>query len=150
MGIDQSLFKIAAILLTVKFVPLAPLFLRTLYRRLDLITLAAQLFKGQFDVCTNFHTGFLGLFFYKRFASCAPSPNEFDLGQAEYRAARWSGGHTKSGSTHILKVRGGLALSIDDESKFLPLLYIEDCQGVVPFGIYTEETKTVAMGVGGG
>ncbi|KAH7851959.1 hypothetical protein Vadar_018865 [Vaccinium darrowii] len=45
-GIDPGLFKIATILSTGRSVPLAPLFLRTLYRRLDLIAPAARLSKG--------------------------------------------------------------------------------------------------------
>ncbi|KAH7838426.1 hypothetical protein Vadar_026237 [Vaccinium darrowii] len=44
--------------------------------------------RGGFDISTYVHTGFLEMFFYERFASCSPSPNEFDLGQAEYCATR--------------------------------------------------------------
>ncbi|KAH7853922.1 hypothetical protein Vadar_008146 [Vaccinium darrowii] len=145
-GVDPNLFGIAAILSTGKSVPLAPLFLGTLYKRLDLIVPAARLSKGRYDICTYVHTGFLGMFFYERFASCAPLPNEFETGQNECRASRWVNGATDDGGTHILRVRGGLASVIDDESAFLPWPYVEDVEGIEPFGIYSKETTTVSMG----
>ncbi|KAH7848653.1 hypothetical protein Vadar_005728 [Vaccinium darrowii] len=130
-----------------KSVPLAPLFLGTLYKRLDLIAPTVRLFKRTVTIYALMLTQvFWGCSSMNNLLPVLLFLNEFITGQNECRASRWVNAATDDGGTHILRVRGGLESVIDDESGFLPQLYVEDVEGIAPFGIYSKETMKVSMG----
>lgn len=66
-GVDPSMFDIAAYLATGLSVTLGPLFLGTLYRRLDMYQVGAEKLKGWYDVISYVLTSFLQMFLYERF-----------------------------------------------------------------------------------
>ncbi|KAF7144966.1 hypothetical protein RHSIM_Rhsim04G0182400 [Rhododendron simsii] len=115
-GVDTTLFELAAILASGESVPLAPLFLGTLFKRLGMLQDAAR-------------------------RSFAPQPNDFGAsnsgGRGEpcrnvCRSARWSG-------SGIRGVRGSIADVLDVEGEFVARPYVNTPEGVFPFNVYSEE-----------
>ncbi|KAI8537661.1 hypothetical protein RHMOL_Rhmol09G0041500 [Rhododendron molle] len=119
-GVDTALFELAAILASEEYVPLALLFLGTLFKRLDMLHDAARRSYGRYDLPIYVATNFLHMFLFERFPKVAPEPNNFGAddggGEGEpcrnvCRSARWSG-------SGVREVRGGR---------------------VFPFNVYSEE-----------
>ncbi|KAG5557254.1 hypothetical protein RHGRI_007499 [Rhododendron griersonianum] len=120
-GVDTALFALAAILASGESVPLAPLFLGTLFKRLDMLHDAARHSCG-----------------------VAPEPNDFGGGGGDdgggegepcrsvCQSARWSG-------SGVRDVRGGIADVIDIEGEFVARPYVNTPKGVFSFNVYSEE-----------
>ncbi|KAG5552835.1 hypothetical protein RHGRI_010816 [Rhododendron griersonianum] len=140
-GVDTALFELAAIIASGESVPLAPLFLGTLFKRLDMLHDAARRSCGRYDLPIYVATNFLHMFFFERFPKVAPEPNDFggDDGGGEgepsrsvCRSARWSG-------SGVRDVRGGIADVIDIEGEFIARPYVNTPKGVFSFNVYSEE-----------
>ncbi|KAG5548821.1 hypothetical protein RHGRI_014241 [Rhododendron griersonianum] len=71
-GVDTTLFDLAAILASGESVPLAPLFMGTLFKRLDMLHDAARRSYGMFDLPIYVATNFLHMFLFERFPRVAP------------------------------------------------------------------------------
>ncbi|KAG5557332.1 hypothetical protein RHGRI_007550 [Rhododendron griersonianum] len=76
-GVDTTLFELAAILASKESVPLAPLFLGTLFKRLDMLHDAAQRSCGRYDLPIYVATNILHMFLFERFPRVAPESNDF-------------------------------------------------------------------------
>ncbi|CAL5412359.1 unnamed protein product [Camellia sinensis] len=119
-GICHELFPLAAILASGRPIPLPPLFLGGLYRRLDMYQEGIDRSKGRYDVTSFLPTTFLQLFLYERFPSLAPMPKVFSIEKSEPRSARWAEGC----------VQGSLASIFDFEDKFVAHPYVMPVCGV--------------------
>ncbi|KAF7129130.1 hypothetical protein RHSIM_Rhsim10G0123200 [Rhododendron simsii] len=113
-GVDTTLFELAAILASGESVPLAPLFLGTLFKRLGMLQDAARRSCGSYDFGAS-NSGGRG----------EPCRNVC-------RSARWS----RSG---IRGVRGSIADVLDVEGEFVARPYVNTLKGVFPFNVYSEE-----------
>ncbi|KAI8530088.1 hypothetical protein RHMOL_Rhmol11G0028200 [Rhododendron molle] len=140
-GVDTALFELAAILASGEPVPLAPLFLGTLFKRLDMLHDAARRSCGRYDLPIYVATNFLHMFLFERFPKVAPEPNNFGaedgVGEGEpcrnvCRSARWSG-------SGVREVRGSIADVLDVEEEFVARPYVNTPKGVFPFNVYAEE-----------
>ncbi|KAI8534241.1 hypothetical protein RHMOL_Rhmol10G0074400 [Rhododendron molle] len=140
-GVDTALFELAAILASGESVPLAPLFLGTLFKRLDMLHDAARHSCGRYDLPIYVATNFLHMFLFERFPKVAPEPNNFraDDGGGEgepcrnvCRSARWSG-------SGVRKVRGSIADVLNVEEEFVARPYVNTPKGVFAFNMYSEE-----------
>ncbi|KAF7130334.1 hypothetical protein RHSIM_Rhsim10G0117000 [Rhododendron simsii] len=140
-GVDTTLFELAAILASGESVPLAPLFLGTLFKRLGMIQDAARRSCGRYDLPIYVATNFLHMFLFERFPKVAPKPNDFGAsnsgGRGEpcqnvCRSARWSG-------SGIRGVQGNIADVLDVEGEFVARPYVNIPKGVFPFNVYSEE-----------
>ncbi|KAF7113578.1 hypothetical protein RHSIM_RhsimUnG0112000 [Rhododendron simsii] len=140
-GVDTTLFELAAILASGESVPLAPLFLGTLFKRLGMLQDAARRSCGRYDLPIYAATNFLHMFLFERFPKVAPQPNDFGAsnsgGRGEpcrnvCRSARWSG-------SGIRGVRGSIADVLDVEGEFVARPYMTTPKEVFPFNVYSEE-----------
>ncbi|KAI8550611.1 hypothetical protein RHMOL_Rhmol06G0121000 [Rhododendron molle] len=140
-GVDTTLFELAAILASGESVPLAPLFLGTLFKRLDMLHDAARRSCGRYDLPIYVATNFLHMFLFERFPKVAPGPNEFGVDEGGgirescrnvCRSARWSG-------SGVREVRGSIADVLDVEGEFVARPYVNTPEGVFPFNVYSEE-----------
>ncbi|KAF7129433.1 hypothetical protein RHSIM_Rhsim10G0123400 [Rhododendron simsii] len=113
-GVDTTLFELAAILASGESVPLAPLFLGTLFKRLGMLQDAAQRSCGSYDFGAS-NSGGRG----------EPCRNVC-------QSARWSG-------SGIRGVRGSIADVLDVEGEFVARPYVNTPKGVFPFNVYSEE-----------
>ncbi|KAI8530212.1 hypothetical protein RHMOL_Rhmol11G0038300 [Rhododendron molle] len=139
--VDTTLFELAAILTSEESVPLAPLFMGTLFKRLDMLRDAARRSCGRYDLPIYVATNFLHMFLFERFPRVAPGPNEFGVdeggGMGESsrnvcRSARWSG-------SGVRDVRGSIADVLDVEEEFVARPYVNTPKGVFPFNVYSKE-----------
>ncbi|CAL5395888.1 unnamed protein product [Camellia sinensis] len=119
-GICHELFPLGAILASGRPIPLAPLFLGGLYRRLDMYQEGVDRSKGRYDVTSFLPTTFLQLFLYERFPSLASMPKVFSIKESEPRSARWA----------ERCVQGSLASIFDFEDKFVARSYAMPICGV--------------------
>ncbi|KAE9452525.1 hypothetical protein C3L33_15575, partial [Rhododendron williamsianum] len=140
-GVDTTLFELAAIPASEESIPLAPLFLGTLFKRLDMLHDAARRSCGRYDLPIYVATNFLHMFLFEQFPRVAPEPNDFGVddggGKGEpcrnvCQSARWSG-------SGVRDVRGGIADVIDIEGEFVARPYVNTPKGVFPFNVYSEE-----------
>ncbi|KAF7129076.1 hypothetical protein RHSIM_Rhsim10G0096700 [Rhododendron simsii] len=140
-GVDTTLFELAAILASGESVPLAPLFLGTLFKRLGMLQDAARHSCGRYDLPIYVATNFLHMFLFKRFPKVAPKPNDFGAsnsgGRGEpcrnvCRSARWSG-------SGIRGVRGSITDVLDVKGEFVARPYVNTQKGVFPLNVYSEE-----------
>ncbi|KAF7151165.1 hypothetical protein RHSIM_Rhsim02G0152100 [Rhododendron simsii] len=140
-GVDTTLFELAAILASEESVPLAPLFLGTLFKRLDMLQDAARRSCGRYDLPIYVATNFLHMFLFERFPKVAPKPNDFGAGSSGgrgepcrnvCRSARWSRGGVRD-------VRGSIAEVLDVEGEFVARPYVNTPKGIFPFNVYSEE-----------
>ncbi|XP_058211437.1 uncharacterized protein LOC131323600 [Rhododendron vialii] len=140
-GVDTTLFELATILASGESVPLAPLFLGTLFKRLDMLQDAARRSCGRYDLPIYVATNFLHMFLFERFPKVAPKPNDFGAGGSGERgepcrnvcrSARWSG-------SGIQDVQGSIADVLDVEGEFVTRSYVNTPKGVFPFNVYLEE-----------
>ncbi|KAF7153003.1 hypothetical protein RHSIM_Rhsim01G0106400 [Rhododendron simsii] len=140
-GVDTTLFELAAILASGESVPLAPLFLGTLFKRLGMLQDATQRSCGRYDLPIYVATNFLHMFLFERFPKVAPQPNDFGASNSGgrgdpcrnvCRSARWSG-------SGIQGVRGSIADVLDVEGEFVARPYVTTPKGVFPFNVYSEE-----------
>ncbi|KAE9444962.1 hypothetical protein C3L33_23140, partial [Rhododendron williamsianum] len=92
-GPNHTVFPLAVSLARGDFVPLGPLFLGSLFHRLDQVHADTERSLGRYDMVSVVHTQFLMAFCFEHFPSLAPSP--VDLSWSEEprpRIMRWSGG----------------------------------------------------------
>ncbi|XP_059656851.1 uncharacterized protein LOC132303569 [Cornus florida] len=97
-GLNTRVFPLAAVLARGCAVRLAPMFLGTLYHRLDMIKEASSSSLGRYDISSFISCPFLTLFLFERFPSySASSPKEFAANDTDGASAdngqalRWSG-----------------------------------------------------------
>ncbi|KAG5521367.1 hypothetical protein RHGRI_033809 [Rhododendron griersonianum] len=130
-GVDTTLFELTAILASGESVPLAQLFLGTLFKRLDMRHDAAQRSCGRYDLPIYVATNFLHMFLFEWFPRVTVEPNNFgadDSGgkgepcQNVCRSARWSG-------SGVRDVRGNIADVIDVEEEFVARPYVNTPKG---------------------
>ncbi|KAG5540965.1 hypothetical protein RHGRI_021003 [Rhododendron griersonianum] len=91
-GPNHTVFPLAVSLTLGDFVPLGPLFLGSLFHRLDQVHADTERSLGRYDMVSVVHTQFLMAFCFEHFPSLAPSP--VDLSWSEEprpRIMRWSG-----------------------------------------------------------
>ncbi|XP_059670027.1 uncharacterized protein LOC132315693 [Cornus florida] len=95
-AINQRVFPLAAVLSRGRTLPLAPMFLGTLYYRLDMLKQDCARSLGRYEVTTYVSCSFLTLFLFERFPSYAPPPKTFcekdENGKTRSlsRALRWT------------------------------------------------------------
>ncbi|KAF7140407.1 hypothetical protein RHSIM_Rhsim06G0084000 [Rhododendron simsii] len=120
-GVNTALFELAAILASGESVPLAPLFLGTLFKRLDMLHDAARCACGRYDLPIYVATNFLDMCSFERFPKVAPKQNDFKAddggGKRELCwnlcwSARWSG-------SGVRDMRGSIADVLDIEGEFV-------------------------------
>ncbi|KAF7143965.1 hypothetical protein RHSIM_Rhsim05G0166200 [Rhododendron simsii] len=87
-GVDTTLFEPAAILASGESVLLAPLFLGTLLKRLDMLQDAARRSCGRYDLPIYVATNFLHMFLFERFPKVTPKPNDFGASSSGGRGNR--------------------------------------------------------------
>ncbi|KAG5557745.1 hypothetical protein RHGRI_007862 [Rhododendron griersonianum] len=133
-GPNHTVFPLAVSLARGDFVPLGPLFLGSLFHRLDQVHADTERSLGHYDMVSVVHTQFLMAFCFEHFPSLAPSP--VDLSWSEEpcpRITRWSGvSSTKPWGRRI-----------DDVGTFLPRPYAEPVEGVLPTSFFSEDDRIV-------
>ncbi|KAI8555258.1 hypothetical protein RHMOL_Rhmol05G0160800 [Rhododendron molle] len=120
-GVDTTLLELTAILASWESVPLASLFLGTLFKRLDILPEVARRSCGRYDLPIYVATNFLHMFLFERFLRVAPEPNSFGADDGEGKgepcrnvcqSARWSG-------SGVWDVRGSIVDVLDVEGEFV-------------------------------
>ncbi|KAG5552148.1 hypothetical protein RHGRI_010300 [Rhododendron griersonianum] len=133
-GPNHTVFPLTVSLARGDFVPLGPLFLGSLFHRLDQVHADTERSLGRYDTVSVVHTQFLMAFYFEHFSSLAPSP--VDLSWSEEpcpRIMRWSGvSSTKPWGRRI-----------DDIGTFLPRPYAEPVEGVLPTSFFSEDDRIV-------
>lgn len=86
-----AVFPLAVLLAHGEPIPLAPLFLGSLHRQLDLVHSDLARSFGRCDYLIMAHTGFLLTFFYEHFLIMAPVPRTFMAANQRSRIERWYG-----------------------------------------------------------
>ncbi|KAG5524136.1 hypothetical protein RHGRI_030958 [Rhododendron griersonianum] len=133
-GSNHTVFPLAVSLARGDFVPLGPLFLGSLFHRMDQVHADTERSLGRYDMVSVVHTQFLMAFCFEHFPSLAPSP--VDLSWSEEpcpRIMRWSGvSSTKPWGRQI-----------DDVGTFLPRPYAEPVEGVLPTSFFSEDDRIV-------
>ncbi|KAE9467466.1 hypothetical protein C3L33_00633, partial [Rhododendron williamsianum] len=90
-GLSQAVFPLAVLLARGQPVALAPLFLGSLYRQLDLVQADYARSLGRCDHLSMVHTNFLLAYFFKHFRAIAPVPLAFQASGQRSRAEQWQG-----------------------------------------------------------
>ncbi|KAG5523899.1 hypothetical protein RHGRI_030784 [Rhododendron griersonianum] len=133
-GPNHTIFPLTVSLARGDFDPLGPLFLGSLFHRLDQVHADTERSLGRYDMVSVVHTQFLMAFCFEHFPSLAPSP--VDLSWSEEpcpRIMRWSGvSSTKPWGRRI-----------DDVGTFLPRPYAEPVEGVLPTSFFSEDDRIV-------
>ncbi|KAG5553173.1 hypothetical protein RHGRI_011143 [Rhododendron griersonianum] len=133
-GPNHTVFPLAVSLARGDFVSLGPLFLGSLFHRLDQVHADTERSLGRYDMVSVVQTQFLMAFCFEHFPSLAPSP--VDLSWSEEprpRIMRWSGvSSTKPWGRRI-----------DDVGTFLPRPYAEPVEGVLPTSFFSEDDRIV-------
>ncbi|XP_059664215.1 uncharacterized protein LOC132309991 [Cornus florida] len=103
--------------------PLGPLFLGTLYHRLDMVAKDCMRSVGRYPIMSYLAIGFLQMFLYKRFPSYGPLPLE--LGEPEgAQGKRWIGRTWRVPLSNV----------IDSEPEFVFRLYKDKVARVIDLG----------------
>ncbi|XP_059639155.1 uncharacterized protein LOC132281474 [Cornus florida] len=110
-------------------IPPGPLFLGTLYHRLDMIAENSMRSTGRYPMVSYIGSGFLQMFLYKRFPAYSHLPLE--LSDHGARGRRWSGRMCKRALGEV----------IDSEREFVFRPYREEIAGVAGMGIYWEYAR---------
>ncbi|KAE9447684.1 hypothetical protein C3L33_20418, partial [Rhododendron williamsianum] len=133
-GPNHTVFPLAVSLARWDFVPLGPLFLGSLFHRLDQVYIDAERSMGRYNMVSVVHTQFLMAFCLEHFPSLAPSPTDISGGdEPRPRIMRWSGvSSTKSWGNQI-----------DDVGAFFPRPYAEPIEGALPTSFFSENDRIV-------
>ncbi|KAF7116967.1 hypothetical protein RHSIM_RhsimUnG0008800 [Rhododendron simsii] len=133
-GPNYTVFPLAVSLARGDFVPLGPLFLGSLFHRLDQVHADTERSIGRYDMVSVVHTQFLMAFCFEHFPSLAPSPADISEGEEPRpRIMRWSGvSSTKPWGKRI-----------DDADAFLPRPYAEPVEGALPTSFFSEDDRVV-------
>ncbi|KAF7134869.1 hypothetical protein RHSIM_Rhsim08G0147800 [Rhododendron simsii] len=133
-GPNYTVFPLAVSLARGDFVPLGPLFLGSLFHRLDQVHADTERSMGRYDMVSVVHTQFLMAFCFEHFPSLAPSPADISEGEEPRpRIMRWSGvSSTKPWGKRI-----------DDADAFLPRPYAEPVKGALPTSFFSEDDRVV-------
>ncbi|KAF7124018.1 hypothetical protein RHSIM_Rhsim12G0101900 [Rhododendron simsii] len=133
-GPNYTIFPLAASLARGDFVPLGPLFLGSLFHRLDQVHADTERSMGRYDMVSVVHTQFLMAFCFEHFPSLAPSPADISEGdEPRPRIMRWSGvSSTKPWGKRI-----------DDADAFFPRPYAEPVEGALPTSFFSEDDRVV-------
>ncbi|KAG5531172.1 hypothetical protein RHGRI_025958 [Rhododendron griersonianum] len=129
-GPNQTVFPLAR----GDFVPLGPLFLGSLFHRLDQVHTDTERSMGRYDLVSVVHTQFLMAFCFEHLPSLAPSAADLSWSEEPRpRIMRWSGASsTKSWGKRV-----------DDASCFLPRPYAEPIEGTLPTSFFSEDDRIV-------
>ncbi|KAG5532032.1 hypothetical protein RHGRI_026601 [Rhododendron griersonianum] len=133
-GPNQTVFPLAVSLASGDFVPLGPLFLGSLFHRLDQVHTDTERSMGRYDLVSVVHTQFLMAFCFEHLPSLAPSAADLSWSEEPRpRIMRWSGASsTKSWGKRV-----------DDASRFLPRPYAEPVEGTLPTSFFSEDDRIV-------
>ncbi|KAG5542165.1 hypothetical protein RHGRI_021881 [Rhododendron griersonianum] len=133
-GPNQTVFPLAVSLARGDFVPLGPLFLGSLFHRLDQVHSDTERSMGRYDLVSVVHTQFLMAFCFEHLPSLAPSAADLSWSEEPRpRIMRWSGASsTKSWGKRV-----------DDASRFLPRPYAEPVEGTLPTSFFSEDDRIV-------
>ncbi|KAG5524670.1 hypothetical protein RHGRI_031371 [Rhododendron griersonianum] len=133
-GPNQTVFPLAVSLARGDFVPLGPLFLGSLFHRLDQVHTDTERSMGRYDLVSVVHTQFLMAFCFEHLPSLAPSAADLSWNEEPHpRIMRWSGASsTKSWGKRV-----------DDASCFLPRPYAEPVEGTLPTSFFSEDDRIV-------
>ncbi|KAG5528020.1 hypothetical protein RHGRI_028826 [Rhododendron griersonianum] len=133
-GPNQTVFPLAVSLARGDFVPLGPLFLGSLFHRLDQVHTDTERSMGRYDLVSVVHTQFLMAFCFEHLPSLAPSAADLSWSEEPRpRIMRWSGASsTKSWGKRV-----------DDASCFLPRPYAEPVEGTLPTSFFSEDDRIV-------
>ncbi|KAG5540484.1 hypothetical protein RHGRI_020633 [Rhododendron griersonianum] len=133
-GPNQIVFPLTVSLARGDFVPLGPLFLGSLFHRLDQVHIDTERSMGRYDLVSVVHTQFLMAFCFEHFPSLAPSAADLSWSEEPRpRITRWSGASsTKSWGKRV-----------DDASRFLPRPYAEPVEGTLPTSFFSEDDRIV-------
>ncbi|KAE9465168.1 hypothetical protein C3L33_02948, partial [Rhododendron williamsianum] len=88
---SPAVFPLAVLLARGQPVALAPLFLGSLYRQLDLVHADLARSLGRCDHLSMVHTNFLLAYFFEHFPVVAPIPQTFQASTQRSRAEQWYG-----------------------------------------------------------
>ncbi|KAE9445285.1 hypothetical protein C3L33_22818, partial [Rhododendron williamsianum] len=124
-GLSQAVFPLAVLLACGQPVALAPLFLGSLYRQLDLVQADYARSLGRCDHLLMAHTNFLLAYFFEHFRSIAPVPLAFQASRQRSRAEQWYG--TSSNASWYE--------ACDIEANFTPRPYNIPSPGVMGVGL---------------
>ncbi|KAF7146582.1 hypothetical protein RHSIM_Rhsim04G0055800 [Rhododendron simsii] len=133
-GPNYTVFPLAVSLARGDFVPLGPLFLGSLFHRLDQVHADTERSMGRYDMVSVVHTQFLMAFCFEHFPSLAPSPADISEGEEPRpRIMRWSGvSSTKPWGKRV-----------DDADAFFPRPYAEPVEGALPTSFFSEDDRVV-------
>ncbi|KAG5561577.1 hypothetical protein RHGRI_004580 [Rhododendron griersonianum] len=133
-GPNQTVFPLAVSLARGDFVPLEPLFLGSLFHRLDQVHTDTERSMGRYDLVSVVQTQFLMAFCFEPLPSLAPSAADLSWSEEPRpRIMRWSGASsTKSWGKRV-----------DDASRFLPRPYAEPVEGTLPTSFFSEDDRIV-------
>ncbi|KAG5525346.1 hypothetical protein RHGRI_031876 [Rhododendron griersonianum] len=133
-GPNQTVFPLAVSLARGDFVPLGPLFLGSLFHRLDQVHTDTERSMGRYDLVSVVHTQFLMAFCFEHLPSLAPSAADLSWSEEPRpRIMRWSGASsTKSWGKRV-----------NDASCFLPRPYAEPIEGTLPTSFFSEDDRIV-------
>ncbi|KAF7113508.1 hypothetical protein RHSIM_RhsimUnG0116700 [Rhododendron simsii] len=128
-GPNHIVFPLAVGLARGDFVPLGPLFLGSLFHRLDLVHANTERSMGRYDMVSVVHTLFLMAFCFEHFPSLAPFPVDISGGdESRPWVMRWS----RVSSTKPWGKR------IDDDDAFFLRPYAESVEGALPTNFFSE------------
>ncbi|KAE9445670.1 hypothetical protein C3L33_22432, partial [Rhododendron williamsianum] len=133
-GPNHTVFPLAVSLAWGDFVPLGPLFLGSLFHRLDQVHADTERSLGCYDMVSVVHMQFLMAFCFEHFPSLAPSPANFSWNEEPRpRIMRWSGvSSTKSWGKQI-----------DDAGTFFPRPYAKLVEGALTTSFFSESDRIV-------
>lgn len=121
---SPAVFPLAVLLARSEPIALAPLFLGSLHRQLDLVYADLARSLGRCDHLPMVHTSFLLAYFFEHFPTIAPVLRTFLASVQRSRAERWFGTNSDA-SWHE---------ACDTAANFIPRPYSSTSSGVVGIG----------------
>ncbi|XP_058189259.1 uncharacterized protein LOC131306848 [Rhododendron vialii] len=133
-GPNYTVFPLAVSLARGNFVPLGPIFLGSLFHRLDQVHTDSERSMRCYDMVLVVHSQFLMAFCFEHFPSFAPSPADISGGdEPRPRIMRWSGmSSTKSWGKRI-----------NDAGKFFARPYAELVESALSTSFFSENNRIV-------
>ncbi|XP_059655262.1 uncharacterized protein LOC132302424 isoform X1 [Cornus florida] len=139
-GLSREVFPLAAVLSRGISLPLAPMFLGTLYDRLDTVVSDCIRSVGRYDISTFASSMFLSVFLFERFPNYGPCPLELnDTDKNGYptdygHASRWM---------NLGSMNKNIGDFIDQENEFIFRPYTTERKGIKRPSFYFEEYQVL-------
>ncbi|KAE9444591.1 hypothetical protein C3L33_23511, partial [Rhododendron williamsianum] len=124
-GLSQAVFLLAVLLARGQPVALAPLFLGSLYRQLDLVQADYARSLGRCDHILMAHSTFLLAYFFEHFRIIAPDPLVFEASGVRSRVEQWHGTSSEASWYEVC----------DIEVNFIPRPYNIPSPGLMGMGL---------------